>query len=60
MLAQRFDSKTKLKCLILYCDCFNPDKTRESCPKGGDLDVGLESGLFGGVFPLLIIYINII
>lgn len=24
MLAQRFDSKSKLKCLILYCDCFNP------------------------------------
>lgn len=27
MLAQRFDSKTNLKCHILYCDCFNPVKT---------------------------------
>lgn len=46
MLAQRFDSKTKLKGYfilycgfilslfpILYCDCFNPVTTRRAVPK---------------------------
>lgn len=59
MLAQRSDSKTKLKCLIFLCGCFNQLSRQGKGPKGGDLDFGWERGSFGEVFPLLIIDIAI-